>query len=847
MFYLTYSSRILAVFICLSCFGSLYAQDAVSLQIRVTDQDAALIKQLTVRLENGQGQIVKEISGEQVQPIVFFGISEGDYILKVESPGFKSTSQRISVGNGKKSFDIRLEIEEIKANIEVALNEREKQLDEAFNTDFTEEQIQALPDDPAEIRKELQRRYGDDIVIRVDGFEGGRIPPKERIASIKVIKSSFDAEFHEIGQTIVDIQTKAGGNKFFGSLNSTFGNSLFNARNPFAAERLPAQSVSVLGFFFFPSIKNKTSLSLDFFGINSYRVNNIIAQVPGEQTENRIQSKRDSFQPTLDVIHNINKIHTLSASYSFDTTKYSDYGVGGFNLPERAYSSDTTSHRLRISEYGTIKKLANQFRLELSSSLNKNEPISDAPAVIVLDAFNRGGAGIDNQSRQRKFNLADNLFFDYGKHNFKVGGRLEYESRNLESADNINGRFVFLNLQDFQNNKPYSFMQRPQATSVSLSQWQLAGFLQDDFRLERNFQISAGIRYEWQNNLKDGNNFSPRLAFTWSPDDAAKIVVRSGIGVFYQWFETDNLSFVLSNDGRSASSLIVLNPNYPNPFAGGTIGNNPLPPSIIRKDSRLTNPYIFISKTAISYRLNRNLKSEIFYTFRRGTHQFRSRDINAPVNGLRPEDSFGRIVQLESSGNSVENSLEVKLDGTIKEGVTFDVNYKLAKLNSDFEDIFSLPADSYNTRLDWSASNLDQRHRFSGSVNLLFWKRISFNGIFRLDSSRPYNLTTGRDDNGDSVTNDRPGGVQRNSLRGDWSKQFDVNISRQFKLKKESTDKNSPFNLLGQKLTVSLSIQNLFNQTNKQGFIGNQLSPFFLRATYALPARTIQFRTAYSF
>lgn len=847
MFRLKYTHWMVGVFICLSCFSSLNAQEETSLQIRVTDQNSDLIERLIIELKTEQGQTVKRLTINKPQPVGFSGIMTGDYILEIQSPGFKFVSQKTFVSDGKNLLDIKLEIEEIKADVEVKQSEREKQLDEAFNDDFTEEQIAALPDNPEDIRKELQRRYGDDVVIRVDGFEGGRIPPKEQIASIRVIKSSFDAEFHEIGQTVVDIQTKAGGNKFVGSLHSTYGNSLFNARNAFARERLPTQNASLLGFFIFPSIKNKTSLMLDFFAINSYRTNNIIAQVPDGQTDNSVKSKYENFQPTLRLIHNISKIHTLSASYNFDTTKYSNFGVGGLNLPERAYSSNTTSHRLRISEYGTIKKLANQFRLELSSADSKNKSVNDLPAVIVLDAFSKGGAGIDNQSRRQEINLADNLFFDYGKHNLKIGGTLEYEREELESADNLNGRFVFLNLQNFQNNQPYSFTQRRQKTSVNLSQWQLAGFVQDDFRLRRNFQISAGLRYEWQSNLKDGNNFSPRLSFTWSPDNTGKIVVRSGAGLFYQYLNTKDLSVVASNDGRAASSLIILNPSYPNPFSGGTINGNTLPPSIMRKDDRLTNPYIFITKTAVSYRWNKNLKSEVFYTFRRGVHQFRSRDVNAPLDGLRPDDSFGRITQLESSGNSVENSLEVKFDGTIKKGVSFDANYKLAKINSDFEDIFSLPTDSYNTRLDWAASNLDQRHRFSGSVNFSLWKRISFNGIFRLDSPRPYNLTTGRDDNGDSVTNDRPAGVERNSLRGDWSKQFDVNLSRQFKIKKESTNKNSPFNFLGQKLTINLSIQNLFNQTNRQGFIGNQLSPFFLRATSASPARTVQFRLAYSF
>jgi HSP20 family molecular chaperone IbpA len=846
MFYLKFIQRIAVVFICLSCFGSLRAQETASLQIRITDQNSALIERVTVRLKNGREQTIKELTGDKAQPIIFSGVSEGDYVLEIESPGFKAAAQKISVRSGKNLLDIKLEIEEIKTDVDVKQSEREKLLDEAFNTDFTEEQIKALPDDPDEIRKELQRRYGDDVVIRVDGFEGGRIPPKEQIASIKVVKSSFDAEFHEIGQTVVDIQTKAGGKLFVGSLYSTYGNSLFSARNAFARERLPAQNASLLGFFIFPAIKKKTNLMFDFFAIKSYRANAIVAQLPDGKTNDSVKSGYDNFQPALRLVHNISKIHTLSAAYNFETAKYSNFGVGGLNLPERAYSNKTTSHNLRVSEYGTIRKKANQFRLELSSAETESKSVSGAPGITVLGAFARGGAGIDNRSRRQEFSLADNLFFDYGKHAFKIGVAFEYERDKLASADNLNGRFVFLNSQDFQDNKPYSFTQRRQKTSVSLAQFQIAGFVQDDFRVSRNFQISAGLRYERQNNLKDDNNFSPRLSFTWSPSDTGKLVVRSGVGVFYQWFETNNLSVVLSNDGRAASDLIILNPGYPNPFASGTVGN-PLAPSIIKRDERLTNPHVFISKTALSYRWNKNLKMETFYTYRRGAHQFRSRDINAPVNGLRADPLFGRIVQVESSGNSVENSLELKFAGSIKKGITFDANYKLAKINSDFEDVFGLPTDSFDTRRDWAASNLDQRHRLSASVNFSVWKKIAFNGIFRLDSPRPFNLTTGRDDNGDTVTNDRPEGVERNSLRGVWSKLFDVNLSRQLKVKKESGNRNSMFNFLGQKLSVTLSIQNLFNQTNRQGFVGNRLSPFFLRATSAAPARTVQFRMAYSF
>ena len=42
-------------------------------------------------------------------------------------------------------------------------------------------------------------------------------------------------------------------------------------------------------------------------------------------------------------------------------------------------------------------------------------------------------------------------------------------------------------------------------------------FIQDDWRFRPNLTLSAGLRYEIQNNIHSDLNFAPRLAFAWSP------------------------------------------------------------------------------------------------------------------------------------------------------------------------------------------------------------------------------------------------------------------------------------------------------------------------------------------
>lgn len=820
-----------------------FGQTGSSLQIALTDQNSALISNAIIKIKDSKGKTVREVNAKKSQDFIF-NLAEGKYAVEIQAVGFKPIVKEVEIKQGRNVLTQSLEIEEIKVDVKVEQELIEKRLEEAFNRTWTADEIEKLPSEPDEIEKELKRKYGDDVVIRVNGFTGGKLPPKEQIASIRVTRSSFDAEFHQIGNTIVDIQTKAGGKNFFGFANLSYNNSFLNARNPIEKNKLPSQNFNGFLFMTFPSIRNRTNFTVGLINFVTSRRQNIIAVTPNGNVNSKADSKSIFSSPTLNIIHNINKDHTLFGSYFLFNSKFTNMGVGGFNLPETASSSNTQTHTLRFNESGLIKKTANQLRLEFINTTAETVPNNQTVAINVIGAFNGGGANVNNFSRQQKLFLTNINYFDHKNHAFKIGAEVEYNRYKLDSADNLNGRFTFSSLVDYLANKPYSYTQRRTANTIELSQIQLAGFMQDDIRLLRNFQIGLGLRYEWQNNLSDANNFSPRLSFTWSPDKEARLVLRSGAGVFYHWFETSALSTIFSNDGRRGSDIIIINPSFPNPFLTETTTQT-LSPSIMQKDENLKNPYTFITKTGFNFRINNKYNLEGFYTYRKGAHQFRSRDVNAPINGIRSNSNFGRIVQVESSGNTVENSLELKLEGKLKKGFSFDANYKIGKILSDFEDVFSLPINSFDTSQEWAVSNLDQPHRFNTRVMFPSWKSFSFSTTYRLESPRPYTITTGRDDNGDSVINDRPLGFGRNSERGEWFKQIDANLTWRTKIGKED-DKN-PLSKLKNQMVFTINVQNLFNQTNKQNFIGIQTSPFFRQATSATPARTIQFGLSWMF
>lgn len=793
-----------------------------------------------VSLTYSNGQKAAEIDLSKTKKMPTINIGVGIYALEIQSQGFKTFKKNIEIKKGQNKIEVQLELEEITANINIERSEREKRIDEVMGGYLSEKEIASLPESGEDIKEELQKRYGDDVLIRIDGdFEGSQVPSRAEISSIKVIRNTFDAEFHEVGRIIIDIRTNNISSSFHGFGTLSFNNSSLNARNPFAFKRQPQSTNNLILVFSGPLIKKKTSFSISSFGTNRIITQNFIGTgVDTNSVAPQEIGSRLAFT-TFGIKHILSKNQTLNFKYQNTQIKFTNLGIGAFDLPERGAIRDNIQHKFSIIESGTFKgKYANDFTFELSKGLEKTIPNSLETTILVLNSFNSGGFGVKSRNQRQKFRLTDNLAFDTHNHSLKLGMEIECERFHIISENNLNGTFIFSNLVDFRNQKPVQFSQTLGKTDYDLSQLRSAFYLQDYFKAGKAIQLSLGLRYEWQNDVRN-NNFSPRFGYVWSPEKSGKFIFRGGIGVFYDWLDTQILSAILSNDGRQGQKLIVVNPEFPNPFNGGIIPQS-LPPNISKLDNNLTTPSIFITQNALNYRLNKALTFEGIYTFRRGWNQFRSRNINASLNGVRPNPNSGMIQLLESSGITGEQSFELKVNGYYR-GVSMYANYQLAKNTADFFSPLSLPMDNYNLRLDRGLSNLDQTHKLNVGFNFDILKNINISPLFRLESGFPYSITTGKDNNGDTVFNDRPIGIGINSERGELLKQADMRIRWKFPVKYFGiTDKR-------RSLSLNANIRNLFNTTNLLNYVGIQTSPFFGQAVSARPARSIEFGLSFGF
>ncbi len=816
-----------------------FSQDLQFVSINIFDRNGDLVTAGIVSLIDANGKKIAEIEIGKTK-INTLNAAAGIYDLEIQSPGFKTYRKTVEIKNGRSDFEIRLELEEIKVNVEVEQSEREKRMDEALGGYLSQKEIDALPESGEDIKEELQRRYGDDILIRVDGdFEGSQIPSREEISSIKVVRNVLDAEFHEIAGIIIDIRTKVTVSGFHGLVNFSFNDSALNARNPFDLQRLPEQRRTLALFLSGPIIKKKTSFSFNTFGIDGFDTQNFIGKsLSADEIGNRRTKNRIMFS-TFGIKHNLPNDHLLNFKYQLNS--FSFFRLGPLDLPERASTYSNPRHTLSLTESGTFrKKFINDLRFEFGKEFRKNTPESDDTTIIVLEAFNRGSSGLRSRDAATRFRMADDLAFDVGKHSLKLGTEIEYVNVRSIAENNLNGRFIFSSLANFQNQTPSQYSQTTGATDIKFSQTRTAFYLQDYFKIRKALNIGLGARYERQNNLSDGDNFSPRIGFVWSPEKTGKFIVRSGIGVFYEWLDMQIVSSILANDGRQGQNLIVVNPGFPNPSSGGIVSRT-LPPSVSKLAGDLTNPAIFVAQNAFNYKLNKLVTFEGIYTFKNGSHLFRSRDINAPINNIRPNTNFGRIQLLESSGATRENSFELRTNIYFK-GVNFYGNYQLAKQTSDFSDALNLPLDNYNLRLDRGLDNTDQRHKLNLSFNFDVWK-VKVSPALKIESGLPYTITTGRDDNGDATFNDRPFGIGRNTERGEWLEQVDVRLQRKLPMRylgfRAKNDKRS--------INLNVNVRNLFNTANLTNYVGVQTSPFFGQPTVARNARSVDIGLSFIF
>ena len=450
----------------------------------------------------------------------------------------------------------------------------------------------------------------------------------------------------------------------------------------------------------------------------------------------------------------------------------------------------------------------------------------------------------------RQLQLEEEFKRSFGRtHQLNVGAMLTHAFYRGDEIRNAGGTFTFTSLDDYRAGQPTTFTQRMGNPAFWYTMSRFTVSAQDDYRVRPNLMLHLGVRQDVQTHLPDRLNAGPRLGASWTPVRSWRTILRANVGVFFVPFDASLYEQTLIVDGLRMRDLVVSAPSYPNPFAGAAAGTN-RPASIIRAQPDLSMPWNRRWSVGVEQPL-RLARMRLTYSRQLGRNQFRSRDVNAPVGGVRPDPSVWNVTELESSARSFNQSIELWASLNYQpRRLSSTVSYTYGQALNETDGPLTLPPDSLDLTTEWGPSRQDLRHRLNAALNTQLWYGLRLTSNFRAQSSAPYTVTTGVDGNGDGVNNERPLGVARNTARGEPAAWLDGTVTWGRDLGRRAPSAAPPDRQDRSGLRVAaapllhveifLRGQNVLNRVNAQNFSGVLTSPFFgTRTSVGAPRRLV--------
>jgi hypothetical protein len=372
--------------------------------------------------------------------------------------------------------------------------------------------------------------------------------------------------------------------------------------------------------------------------------------------------------------------------------------------------------------------------------------------------------------------------------------------------------FGSLTLADVQNySQPIDFG----INSYNLGQWLLSGFVQDDWKVRSDLTVNFGLRYDRQTLTDAKKNFEPRVGFGWHPGGNPRTSIRGGYGMYYTQIQSNLVASYLVNglDGLTTYTATPGQTGFPTSLTSVPVNVDPktvpaaeLPARDItiqagRRDfyraqfgrfglnfdllpfypDKLVNP----RSQVVSIGAEREIVKGMFFgaDF---VHQHlsdinRTVDLNAPsifdrtapgqvrtvaaANLTRPilpvNGGIRQVNVLMNLGKADYNGLQTLFSYRGNRKMYASVSYTLSKATNTSEPDGNgiNPNQSIISRLgeeERGLSVVDQRHRAVITFLYHFPFQITAGTLTTLASSRPFNATTGVDNNGDGANNDRP-------------------------------------------------------------------------------------------
>jgi len=354
-------------------------------------------------------------------------------------------------------------------------------------------------------------------------------------------------------------------------------------------------------------------------------------------------------------------------------------------------------------------------------------------------------------------------------------------------------------------------------SSYRLSQKLYATFIQDSIQVSNDLTIDAGLRWDRQTLTDAKNNLAPRFGFGWHPRGDARTSIRGGFARYYTQIQSNLIANALTGglDGLATYTAIPGQLGFPTCLTGSCLplsfDPKTLAPSQLpaRDITILPGQRAFYESQFAKFGLDfdklpnypdelKNPRSDVlsigaereiakgFFIGSDFVHQHwadlvRTVDLNAPApfdrtgpgqtqtvakaNGTRPilpvNGGVRQVNVLTNLGVADYNGLQTQLTYRGNSRMYASLSYTLSKATNTTEPDGNgiAPNDPNLARLgevERGPSVVDQRHRVVLTLSYDLPFNITAGTLTQYASARPFNATTGVDNNGDGANNDRP-------------------------------------------------------------------------------------------
>lgn len=513
----------------------------------------------------------------------------------------------------------------------------------------------------------------------------------------------------------------------------------------------------------------------------------------------------DVGQPTVDITHNATNSDRMHGYYALQSAQIIEPIRAGNTIPGFGHFFDVTRQMFRWNETHRFNPSSvNELRFGIDRTSGGNTPNAKLnpanfginngitqpiglPQVTVAGGLNFGGPTNFPAGRtDMTYVISDSLNQLHGAHSLKFGGEFRQFFSNGFAKDP--GTFNFPTVAAFLDGTANSFNETLGDRAYSVAQRALGLFVQDNYQWRRNITLELGLRYEWnmtpserynrfivfdesssslrrvgtqipQIYHQNDKNIQPRIGFAWAPAKDKRTAIRGAYAILVDEPLTSLVTPASANPPLAMPLTYAGDIGLDNAIA--LAGATGLAPQTI--DPRYNNAYLQSWNLNTQREFTGNFRVMAGYFGSKATHLVLRRNINQPVNGIRPYSALslsssifpgqpiGNITKVESTGNSSYNALWISATQRLSRHLQFNASYTWSK-SLDYNSLSSggvIAQDSNNLRGSRALSDFDARHRLVvNSIYELPFKRNKLvagwqlSAVVQAQSGNPSNIVT---------------------------------------------------------------------------------------------------------